>query len=321
MSLGPAASRHEGGQDIVVDAAVLGPRLDRRARGVTDGLTQRHLVDPALAAVGAEDAPVRSGPLEELDLVVARQDPDLLAAELVRDVEQAHDVVPDVATLGAANEPDSPAPERQRRCDRDSVTRGFRLAGDEERRTAPARETDLVLRDLGQDREVRAEGRARGLAGSPGRRGGQHVVLLRRFTVAAALAEEHERHEHGHRRRGHDDRRQQRHGPRPGAAPAEGLQVRAEVAPAGTEAPGTAAVPGRRVVIGWVAASTGRPTGTDRGCATVTRRRRPEETRSAAAAVHLVAGATGAGATGRRAGPRAGRRAANAVVIAVAAGR
>src|SRR2546423_670495 len=180
MSLGPAASRHEGGQDIVVDAAVLGPRLDRRARGVTDGLTQRHLVDPALAAVGAEDAPVRSGPLEELDLVVARQDPDLLAAELVRDVEQAHYVVPDVATLGTANEPDSPAAERQRRGDRDSVTRGVRLAGDEERRAAPARETDLVLRDLGQDREVRDEGRARGLAGSPGRRGGTPAPRARR---------------------------------------------------------------------------------------------------------------------------------------------
>ena len=107
-------------------------------RGVGDDLAERHLVEPALPAVGAEDEPVRAGALDQLDLVALVELADLGRAELVRCVEQADDAIADRSAARARR------PGRRRRLsklsrwvDRDGARR-IGLARLEERRPAPA---------------------------------------------------------------------------------------------------------------------------------------------------------------------------------------
>src|SRR6185312_10523181 len=62
-------------------------------------VAERHLVEPALASVRAEDPPVRAGLLEELDLVALVELADLNGTELIGGVEEGDDAISDETPL------------------------------------------------------------------------------------------------------------------------------------------------------------------------------------------------------------------------------
>jgi hypothetical protein len=56
-------------------------------------------MDPALPAVRAQDQPVDALPIEELDFVAPVEKADLLSAQFIGSVEQAHEPIADLPTL------------------------------------------------------------------------------------------------------------------------------------------------------------------------------------------------------------------------------
>ena len=102
-------------------------------------------------------------PLEQLDLVALVEEADLDAAQLVRHVQQADDVVADQPALAAVERTDEAAIERQAR-GHGGVADRIRLARLEERRAAPARHGRLGIGRPGDRRgrdRVGAAGRRR----------------------------------------------------------------------------------------------------------------------------------------------------------------
>src|SRR5436190_11440645 len=98
---GAGAGREERGQHIVIDIAVEAGR-----RGVADDLAEGHLVEPALAAVRAENQPVRARSFDQLDLVALVELADLRRAQLIGCVEEAdHGIAdrPPLAAIGRAD--------------------------------------------------------------------------------------------------------------------------------------------------------------------------------------------------------------------------
>ena len=83
--------------------------------GLADDLAERHLVDPALAPVRAQDEPVDAALLEQLDLVALVEEADLVAAQLVGRVEQPDDVVADEPALATVERADQAVVEGQAR--------------------------------------------------------------------------------------------------------------------------------------------------------------------------------------------------------------
>src|SRR3954453_15068834 len=94
---GARAGRQERGQDVLVDLAGVA-----RSR-VGHERADRHLVDPALLAVRAQDEPVGTRTLDELDLVALIELADLRGTQLVGRVEQSDDGVADDPPLAAVD--------------------------------------------------------------------------------------------------------------------------------------------------------------------------------------------------------------------------
>src|SRR4029453_14886278 len=93
-SSGAGASGQEGRQHVAVDVADI-PRVGGRGGLVGDDVAQGHLVDPAPAAVRADDEPVGASLLGERALVPLVELADLHRAELVGRVEEADDAIAD----------------------------------------------------------------------------------------------------------------------------------------------------------------------------------------------------------------------------------
>jgi len=166
--------------------------------GLLRGNGERHAVDPALPAVGAEDEPVGAVALQQLDLVALVDDADLRRAELIRRVEEADQAVADATPFEVLEGQDAGRLERQT-WGRGVGTQRICPAHLLQRRPPPARDHGIVRG--GQS------GSGLGFEAAGGRRRNQ--VLVRLALVSTPLAEERERGpRHGPRARRGEAREQ-----------------------------------------------------------------------------------------------------------------
>ena len=174
---------------------------------VPDVLPDGHLVDPALAAVRAQDQPVDAALLEQLDLVTLGEDADAVAADLVGRVEQRDDVVLDQVPLATLDRADQAVVERQPG-GLDAVTDRVGLARLQQRRPAPARHAGLRVGDVGHGGDRRGHRDGHRFVHAEARRGtsGKDVVV-ELVLLAATLGEDGHSHHPCGEGRGGDERR------------------------------------------------------------------------------------------------------------------
>src|SRR3954452_20563418 len=177
------ARASERPQNVLVDVGIVAGR--------THDLAEDHPVDTAGPAVGAENLPERSRPLDELDLVALVEKPDLGREQLVGTVEETYDAVADAPALEAGDGSDEPVLERQ--AEVGAPQPGRAGAGSlEQRRPPPARHREITIQ-YGRRRDEVGGGRV----GTTTRVGRQDLVGLRRLRLTSALAEQREGHDDG----------------------------------------------------------------------------------------------------------------------------
>lgn len=109
-------------------------------------------MDPALAAIRAQDQPVHPALLEQLDLVTLVKEADLAAAQLIGCVEQTDQVVADQPALATFERTNEPVVEREARRSGAGVADRIGLARGHQRGAAPARQASLEVDRAGNDR-------------------------------------------------------------------------------------------------------------------------------------------------------------------------